>query len=93
MSLPFGEWLSISERLVIAPMWGRFDAEPIAVGQMLHAGTILGHLSDNGHRIEIVSHVTGDFAGWLVRNGERVHPGMALARLRLNGKDGLKGNG
>jgi hypothetical protein len=92
VSAPSGEWLSIPERLMIAPTWGRFHAEPIDVGQSLRVGAVVGHVAENGHRMQVTSHVAGDFAGWLVRNGERVHPGMALALVRLNGVDGTSGN-
>lgn len=76
-----GEFLSIPERLVISPGWGRIRASSIEAGQPVAQGAEIGRLSENGDDVPLLSHCRGAFLGWLVQDGDRVFPGRAIARL------------
>jgi biotin carboxyl carrier protein len=76
-----GEFLSIRERLVVATSWGRIHEEDFLEGIRVEAGTILGHLRENGNATPLVVPMTAVFVRWLVREGERVRPGSPLALL------------
>ncbi len=78
-----GEVISISERLIVSPCWGRLDAEPLTEGESLDEGSIIGRLHEGGQTIPIVCHTRSVFVAWLALNGERVPPGRRVARLRL----------
>lgn len=78
---PEGEFLSIRERLVVAPHWGRVHEEIVAPGIQVEAGAILGQLRDRGETSLVVAPLRAVFVRWLVREGERVAPGSPLALL------------
>ncbi|MDQ3957913.1 MAG: hypothetical protein M3273_06270 [Actinomycetota bacterium] len=78
---PQGEFLSIAERLVISPGWGRIRAGAIEAGQQIDQGAEIARLSENGDDVPLVAHCRGAFLGWLVQDGDRVSPGRAVARL------------
>ena len=79
----FGESLSIVERVIVSPAWGRFRSGRLSEGQVVERGAVVGTVNGNGHEIPLVSHVRGIFVGWLAEEGERVMPGRRVARLRL----------
>jgi hypothetical protein len=76
-----GEFLSIREKLVVASSWGRVHEGDVSERMRVEAGTILGHLQENGQATPVVVPVTAVFVRWLVRDGERVAPGSPLALL------------
>jgi hypothetical protein len=78
-----GEFLSISERIVVAPSWGRWVAEPLCEGDRVAAGAVVGRVLDNGTATMLVAPVDGVFQGWLTDQGVRVRPGTALARFQI----------
>lgn len=80
-----GEVISIPERLVVSPAWGRLDVEPIAAGETVEEGSIIGRLHEGGRVIPLICHTRAVFLAWLALDGERVSPGRRVARLRLVG--------
>lgn len=78
-----GEVISISERLIVSPCWGRLDTEPLTEGEPVEEGSIIGRLHEGGHTIPLVCHTRSVFVAWLALNGERVPPGRRLACVRL----------
>lgn len=78
-----GEFVSIAERLVISPGWGRIRAGSIEAGQQIDEGGEIARLSEGGRDVALVAHCRGSFLGWLVQDGDRVSPGRAIARLRF----------
>lgn len=79
-----GEELTIAERLIVSPCWGRFRAAPLVEGQPVAAGTLIGVMVEQGVEIPLVSHVGATFLSWLAREGERLAPGSRIAALRLS---------
>jgi hypothetical protein len=80
-----GEVISIAERLIVSPAWGRLRTEPLAAGQELQAGTVVGCLEEAGDELPLVCHTASVFLAWLVPEGERVPPGKPVARLLAAG--------
>lgn len=77
-----GEFISISERLVVSPRYGRFHGEPIEGGRILRRGSVLGRVTQAGEEALIMSSFSAVFMGWLVFEGEWVWPGRPLVLLR-----------
>lgn len=77
-----GERISIPERIVVSPSWGRLHGQPLTHGQTVDEGEIIGHLREGVDDIPIVSHAKGKFLAWLSWEGDRVPPGTPLARLQ-----------
>jgi HprK-related kinase A len=77
-----GEFLSMGERLVVSPGWGRFRAEDVGEGGAVERGSRLGTVILAGRETPVVAPVSGTLVAWLVWEGERVAPGRPLARLR-----------
>jgi hypothetical protein len=78
---PQGEFLSIRERLVVSPGWGRVHEEAFEEERPLERGFVLGRIREGGIDTPILSPQRGIFLRWLVRDGERVSPGSPLALL------------
>lgn len=78
-----GEVLSISERMIVSPCWGRLDVEPLSEGEPVEEGSIIGRVHEGGRVIPLVCHTRSVFIAWLAFDGERVPPGRRVARLRL----------
>lgn len=81
----YGEIVSIAERIVVSPAWGRLHVEPLTEGQLLEKGAVIGRLREAGREIPLVCHAEAIFLAWLADEGERVPPGRRVARLRLAG--------
>jgi len=77
-----GEFVSIAERIVHCPAWGRLDPDPVPTGRRIEAGEVIGRVRQPKAVIPLVSPVTGHFLEWLALDGEPVRPGTRLARLR-----------
>lgn len=77
-----GELLTISERLVVSPSWGRLRTHPVEEGQELDAGAVIGVIREAGEEHPLVCRVASEFVAWLALENERVPPGRALARIR-----------
>jgi biotin carboxyl carrier protein len=78
---PQGEWVLISDRIVVSPGLGRFHPLELEEGEQVTEGALLGHIRENGLVEPVVARVTGTFAAWMVSRGQRVHTGEPLARL------------
>lgn len=76
-----GEVVSIDERLVVAPCWGRVEGGSVRPGQQVAEGSLIGNLHEHGESYPLVAHCHGFFVGWIAEDGERVSPGKAVARL------------
>ena len=81
-----GEFLSISERLVVSPQWGRFHGEPIEEGRTLAAGMVMGTVVQGRDERFIRAPGRVVLLQWLAYEGQWVSPGTPLARLRLSGE-------
>jgi hypothetical protein len=79
-----GEFITMSERLIVSPTWGRLEGRPILKGQQIEQGAVIGHIVENAERAPLLSHTSGVFLGWMASEGERVPPGRPLARVGLS---------
>ena len=70
-----GEYLSIPERIVVAPAWGRWFPRPLHRGEFVDEGDIVGLVWDGRDNIEIAAPSGGVFVAWMAARGDRVHPG------------------
>ena len=77
-----GESVSMEERVVVAPSWGRLHGlrKP---GNPVRRGAPIARLVEAGRETPLVASHQGTLMGWLVLDGERVRPGTALARIRV----------
>ena len=75
-----GERVSMEERVVVAPSWGRIH-ELSAAGERVRRGSPIGRLVEVGRETPLVASHHGTLLGWLVLDGERVKPGTPLARI------------
>ena len=75
-----GEPLFATERLVVSPCAGIFvpTGEDLT-GQFIHAGFLLGHVSET----EVRSAFAGEIQGFLAVDGERVTSSQPIAWLRV----------
>lgn len=80
-----GEHLSIDERVVVSPAWGTFHGEPLPHGGRVELGAVIGSVGQGREVVSLHAHAGGWFLDWLVRDGEWVAPGRAVARLRAEG--------
>jgi hypothetical protein len=79
---PQGEPLSISERLVVSPVWGRLRSGDHEAGQLLEVGAVVGVVKEGNEDFPLVCHTPSVFVSWLADDNERVPPGRAVARVR-----------
>ncbi|MGH2707422.1 MAG: hypothetical protein ACRDJF_11470 [Actinomycetota bacterium] len=77
-----GEFVTIRERVVVSPGWGRVRLRVRDPGQSVEVGEIIGWILEGGRELPLRSHVRGPFLRWLAREGERVSPGSPVALLR-----------
>jgi biotin carboxyl carrier protein len=83
-AVPPGEFLSVPERLIVAPTAGRFEPLPPS-GDLLEQGACVGTVVHSGQRIPVTATVGGRFMGHLAERGERVRDGQPLAWVRVVG--------
>lgn len=77
-----GEFVALTESLVIAPTRGRFRREALVEGSAIEAGARIGAVAYNGGvPREVCSPRTGVFLGWMAWEGEFVDKGAMLARI------------
>jgi hypothetical protein len=79
---PDGERVTMSEKLVVSPVWGRLQKHSLTEGQWLEEGSVIGSIHEAGSEFPLVCHGASMFVTWLAYENERVPPGRALARLR-----------
>ncbi len=76
-----GEHLFATERLVVSPCAGVFvPIEQDLIGQLIHAGFLLGHVNET----EVRSAFAGEIQGFLAVDGERVTASQPIAWLRTS---------
>ncbi|WP_205855977.1 biotin/lipoyl-binding protein, partial [Phytoactinopolyspora endophytica] len=68
-------------RLVVAPMKGSFNAEPLDVGAQLAKGDVVGKVNSLRDSLEVRATHGGTVLEWLVEDGDPVAPGQPLIRL------------
>ena len=78
-----GDGTHVDVRMVVAPTAGLFRPAPVddvtTEGEVLAAGTLLGHVEGPGLRSEVVSFCRGFLVRLLAHPGERVQVGQPLA--------------
>jgi hypothetical protein len=83
-----GEFVSLRERVVVAPHWGRVLMEFPDQDRRIDEGAILGRLLEQTRETLLVAPEAVILIRWLVRDGERVAPGSPLAvLLSLDGNE------
>jgi biotin carboxyl carrier protein len=86
-----GEELHVSERIVLAPVTGRFvavphdEVDPHQPGSLVLAGSPLAAVISSGEAQPVTTPFTGVLAGSLAHDGERVREGQPLFWLRARG--------
>jgi biotin carboxyl carrier protein len=74
------------DRLVVSPAHGRVSVPApssfTSEGEVIRAGQILARIDADGTLIEVQAPCDAWVMGYLLRNGERVEPGAAIAHLR-----------
>ena len=83
-----GEFVSIPERVVCSPAWGRLDPFSVRAGVRIEVGTVIGRVTQPKAALPLVSPVGGLFLEWLAQKGEPVRPGTPLARLKSDDRPG-----
>lgn len=83
-----GESLHVHERIVLAPVTGRFvvdadEIDPARPGCLVLAGSPLGGVVGSGRTTAVTTPFTGVIAGLLAHDGERVRQGQPVAWLRV----------
>lgn len=81
--LVHGELLVVPERVVLAPVAGRFRPHGEADGTLLVEEQVIGFIEGTGHSTPVRSAFGGLFMGLLAHAGERVREGQPVAWLRL----------
>lgn len=79
-----GEFLAVSERVIVAPTVGRFVAET-ATGSHVRVGQTVGAIVRPDCETPVRSSFAGRFMGHLAETGQRVRDGQPLAWVRLVG--------
>ncbi len=83
-----GETLDVRERIVLAPVTGRFvavphdEVDPHGPGTLVLAGSPLAAVVSSGQSQAVTTPFTGVIAGRLAHDGERVREGQPLFWLR-----------
>lgn len=83
-----GETINVRERIVLAPVTGRFlvaddEIDPARPGTLVLAGSPLGGVVGSGRTTAVTTPFTGVLAGLLAHDGERVREGQPIAWLRV----------
>lgn len=76
-----GEYLAVSERLIVAPTPGRFVAH-VGPGDVVAVGQTVGRLERSDGTTAVRCEFAGRLMGHLADDGERVRPGQPLAWIR-----------
>ena len=79
-----GEFLAIAERVIVAPVPGRF-VPAVMAGSHVVEGEAVGAVVRSGTETQVHSTFAGRFMGHLADAGERVRDGQPLAWIRLAG--------
>jgi biotin carboxyl carrier protein len=82
--LDHGEGLLVPERMIVAPIAGRFTPVELAEHADVQAGQTIGTVEGPGTSTAIASPFAGRMVGVLVRPGERLREGQPIAWLRVH---------
>jgi biotin carboxyl carrier protein len=78
--------LDSRDRLVVSPAYGKVSTQvPMsftADGEVVRAGDVLARLDADGQTIDVHAPCDAWVMAYLVRDGERLEPGCAIAHLR-----------
>jgi len=80
-----GETLHVQERIVLAPVTGRFVAPDHEPGVALAVGGTVAGVVSSGELQVVTTPFAGVLAGLLAHDGERVREGQPVAWLRAAG--------
>jgi len=77
----------LPDRIVVSPAHGRVHlAKPESFtteGEFVRAGAILARLQSDGRDVNVCAPSDAWVVDYLVRDGQRVHPGVPIVHLRL----------
>jgi len=77
----------LPDRIVVSPAHGRVHlAKPqsfTAEGEFVRTGAILARLQSDGRDVNVVAPHDAWIVDFLVRDGQRVQPGVPIVHLRL----------
>lgn len=82
--LEHGEGLLVPERMIVAPLAGRFCPVELAEEADVEAGQTIGLVEGPGTSTNIASPFDGRLVGMLVHPGERLREGQPIAWLRVH---------
>jgi biotin carboxyl carrier protein len=82
--LDHGEGLLVPERMIVAPIAGRFCPVELAAEADVQAGQTIGVVEGPGTSTKIASPFAGRLVGVLVHPGERLREGQPIAWLRVH---------
>ena len=74
------------DRLLVAPAYGRVQvpspASFTAEGEVVRAGDVVAIIDADGRAVEVCAPCDAWVLDYLLRDGERVEPGVVIAHLR-----------
>lgn len=78
--------LDSRERLLVSPAFGRVSLPSPACftseGEVARAGEVLAVVNADGNLVDVCAPCDAWVMGYLIRDGQRVEPGSAIAHLR-----------
>jgi len=77
---PYGEFVSMSEKLLVSPAWGHLRTSRRA-GERVEEAAVLGRISGGGQDVLVLAPTRGVFIGWIALEGELVWRGTPLGRM------------
>ena len=84
--IPETALLDSRERLLVSPAHGRVRLPaPVSFtseGEVARAGDVLAVVNGDGSAVEVCAPCDAWVMGYLIRDGQRVEPGSAIAHLR-----------
>jgi biotin carboxyl carrier protein len=80
---PPGEWLSVPERVIVAPGTGVFRPAHVGAGTVVAPGDVVGELVGRDAPRPVHSPFAGTVMGLLAHPGERLREGQPVAWLRV----------
>lgn len=84
--IPETALLDSRERLLVSPAYGRVvlpaPASFTSEGEVARSGDVLAVVNGDGNSVEVCAPCDAWVMGYLIRDGQRVEPGSAIAHLR-----------
>jgi [acyl-carrier-protein] S-malonyltransferase len=84
---PAGHEPTVHFHVTVAPAAGNFTPADLREGDVVRAGTAVGHVDNRQGTSPVNAAHTGVLAEWLAHPGDPVAPGQPLARLHPSGAD------